>query len=604
MFIRKTKKIDSKTGREYFFLQLVESLRTERGPRQRILLNLCADLDLNQNELKELANRIEELVTGQQSFLLPPEKIEALAQKFASQLINNLSQPCRAISETKKVPDYQTIDADTVEHSKPRSIGCEHLLHHIADQLELKKALQNVELTHSQVCLALGSVYSRAIFPSSERASFDWLQKQSGLGELLDFDFQRVSLDHFYKISDILLRNKEELENHIRKRQKALHRNASTLVLYDLTNTYMEGQARANPKAKHGRSKEKRTDCPLITLGLVVDEQGFYMRSEFLPGNVSEPRTLQKAIEILRDPNELFKPTVLLDAGIASESNLQWLRDNRFDYIVSARQDAPSSEVVEGLVEAGNSEVKVGFVCASDEEDTWLYCESPAKEATAGQMKTLFQQRFEEALKKISDGLKKPTGKKTLSAVHERIGRAKERHSRISGCYEVTVLVSEDGKKATGLEWKSLPERLEDRLTGRYYLRTNLKHKDAKQLWELYQTIRSVEDAFRFMKSSLGLRPVYHQKEKRVEGHLWITILAYCLIHNLLYLLRQHGMRDEWKTIRSFMQSRVRVSMEAKTIEGKMLHVRTTTKPEEFHTRIYESLALDPTILRSKKTII
>lgn len=604
MFIRKTKKIDPKSGREYFLFQLVESIRTERGPRQRILLNLCADLDLNTNELKELANRIEDIVTGQQSFLTPPEKIETLARKFAPQLIHNFSQPCRVTNDTERVPDYHTIDADTIEHSKPRSVGCEHILHHVADQLKLKKALQNLGLTPSQICLALGTIYSRAISPSSERASLAWLQKQSGLGELLDFDFQRVSLDHFYKISDILLRNKDELERHIRERQKAIHNSASTLVLYDLTNTYMEGQAKANPKAKHGRSKEKRTDCPLITLGLVVDEQGFYMRSKFLPGNVSEPKTLQKAIETLSDTSDLFKPTVLLDAGIASEDNLRWLRDNRFDYIVSARQDAPSIEVVGELVEAGNSEVKVGFVCASDDEDTWLYCESPAKKATAGQMKTLFQQRFEEALKKIAAALKKPRAKKTLSTIHERVGRVKERHSRISGCYEITVLVSEDGKKAAGLEWKLLPERLEDKLSGQYYLRTNLKHKGAKQLWELYQTIRSVEDAFRFMKSSLGLRPIYHQKEKRVDGHLWITILAYCLIHNLIYQLRKHGMRDEWKTIRSFMQSRVRVSMEAKTKEGKMLHVRTTTKPEEVHTRVYESLGLDPTILRSKKTII
>ena len=182
--------------------------------------------------------------------------------------------------------------------------------------------------------------------------------------------------------------------------------------------------------------------------------------------------------------------------------------------------------------------------------------------------------------------------------------RAKETHKRISGCYDVTIQASPDGKNVVGIEWKIIPEKLETRLTGKYYLRTNLKNRTAKQLWELYRTIGTVEDAFRFMKSSLGMRPVHHQKEVRVDGHLWITILAYCLIQNLLYQLKQSNIRDEWKTVRDGMSSRIRVTMQAKTDKKKTLYVRTTTKPEEYHRRIYEALSLNPTVLRSKKTVV
>ena len=604
MFIRKTKKIDPKNSREYFLFQLVESFRTERGPRQRILMNLGTDLDLTQDELKELANRIEEHVTGQRSLFPATEKVETLAQKFASQLISNLSHPVPLVKETEHVPDYQTIDIDTVEHVMARSIGCEHLLHYVAGQLELGQALRELGISSSQLSLALGSIYARAIFPASDRASFNWLQTQSGLGELLGFDFQKASLSNFYEISDLLLKKKEVLEEHIQRRQKSLHGNTNTLVLYDLTNTYMEGQARANSKAKHGYSKEKRTDCPLITLGLVLDGDGFYVRSEILPGNVSEPQTLQQAIEALHDKNQLFKPTILLDAGIASDENLLWLKENQFEYIVSARQDAPSTEVVGDLVESEKSGVRVGLVCSDSDEDMWLYCESPAKEATASQMKTLFQQRFENALQKIDAALKRPRGNKKLSKVHERIGRVKERHSRISGSYKINVLSSGDGENAIGLEWEVISQKLAEKLTGRYFLRTSLKNQRPEQLWELYQTIRTVEDAFRFMKSSLGMRPVYHQKGRRVDGHLWITILAYCLIHNLLYQLRQQGVRDEWKTIRNAMQSRIRVSTQAKTRDGKTLHARSTTRSEAAHDRIYSALNLPSKILRTKKAII
>ena len=603
MYIRKTKKIDPQSGREYFFLQLVESVRTERGPRQRILLNLCAELDLDANELKELANRIEEIAAGQQSFLLPPEKIETLAQSFASRLVKSHLNSCPRAHKCQSEQDWQTIDANSIEHYEPRSIGCEHLLHHVAKQLKLDGALERLGLTPSQTALALGVICARAIVPASERASLNWLQTQSGLGELLNFDFNRISLTHFYRISDTLIKYKESLETHLRQRQNELHGRPSTMVLYDLTNTYMEGQARSNPKAQYGRSKEKRTDCRLVTLGLVLDEHGFYIRSKFLPGNISEPTTLKEAVEALNEPGQLFKPVVVMDAGIASEENLRWLKENQFQYVVSARQDAPSIELAGELTEASESGVRVAFTDAT-EEDLWLYCESPAKEATASQMKTLFQQRFEEDLRKFASRLVKPRGNKSLLKTHERLGRIKERHKRISGCYDVKVVLSSCGTTAIGLEWCLLSEKMENKLTGKYFLRTSMKNCGAKQIWELYQTIRSVEDAFRFMKSSLGLRPVFHQKEKRVDGHLWITILAYCLIQNLLYLLRKTGIREEWKTIRMYMSGRMRVSMRAATKEGKTLHVRTTTAPERSQKKIYEALGISSTILRSKKTAI
>lgn len=603
MFIRKTKKIDPKNHQEYFMFQLVESVRTENGPRQRILLNLGSNLDLEAEELKELANCIEDIVKGQLNFLPVNPKIEALAQKYASKLIHNLSQPCQPLNKIKRVPEYHTIDIDSIEHLEPRSIGCEHLLHHVANQLELQKIFQDLGLNPSQIALALGSIYSRAIFPASERASLNWLKTQSGLGELLNFDFTKTPLTNFYLISDVLFRHKHRLEDHLNQSQKRLHGHSSTLVLYDLTNTYMEGQAKANPKARHGRSKEKRSDCPLVTLGLVLDEHGFYVRSQILPGNVSEPKTLQEAIEKLHDSSQLFKPTILLDAGIASIENLEWLRQNQYSYIVSARQKAPSSEIPKDMEEVGRG-VSVALLSATDDEETWLYCDSPAKEATALEMKTLFQQRFENALQKIVDSLKKPRANKTFLKIHERISRAKETHKRISGCYDITIQTSPDGKNVVGIEWKIIPEKLETRLTGKYYLRTNLKNRTATQLWELYRTIGTVEDAFRFMKSSLGMRPVHHQKEVRVDGHLWITILAYCLIQNLLYQLKQSNIKDEWKTVRDGMSSRIRVTMQAKTDNKKTLYVRTTTKPEGYHKEIYEALSLNSVVLRSKKTVV
>ena len=606
MFIRKTRIINQDTKKPYFNFQLVESVRTERGPRQRILLNLGADLGLDKQECKLLANRIEEIISGQATCLSLPQKIESLAQTHASRLIKNLAKPSIEKEETSAVPDYATIDLRSIIHQEARTVGTEDLLLRIAKQLKLPEKLEELKFSKKQIAMALGSIIARATFPASERSTHSRLINQSGLGELLDIDFSSTSLNHFYEISDQLLGHKKGLEEHVTKQQKQIHNYSDTIVLYDLTNTYFEGQAKQNPKAQFGVSKEKRRDCPLITLGLVLNQHGFLSRSEFLPGNIGEPKSLKGAIEALSSAEDLLKPTIVMDAGIATEENFQWLRDTGYTYIVSARQKAPAVEIEGEPIMVGNSEkyqVKV-FELPVNGQEKWLHCESPAKEATASSMKTFFQKRLEGDLEKLATALQKPKGRKKLHKVLERIGRIREKHRSISGCYEINAVPSDDGLTATRIEWKVLSEKIEDKLTGRYYLRTNLLQLGGKELWDIYNSIRTVEDAFRFMKSSLGMRPVYHQKEKRVDGHLWITILAYTLIQDILHRLRAKGITHSWETIRTQLNSRIRVSMRAKTDAASIVHLRTTTEAEQFHRQIYEALNLSPEILGSKKIML
>ena len=511
------------------------------------------------------------------------------------------------VAESKSEPDYHAIDIESIEQKELRTVGAEHLLLHFASHLGLEKTLRQLGLTEKECALALATIIGRAVFPASERATHTWLQTRSGLGELLDFDFSKTSLNQLYTISDVLLTHKEPLESHLEAAQQEFHGYRSTMVLYDITNTYMEGQAKKNPKAKHGVSKEKRTDCPLVTLGLVINEYGFATRSSILAGNIAEPLTLKDAIEALYSSQDLFKPTIVLDAGIATEENLKWLRDQGFAYVVCARQNPPSEELAGTLTSVGNEEktqVKVAFVKTEGIDEKWLYCESEAKEATASQMMNMFQKRFEEDLNKLRDGIQKPKGRKQLSKILERVGRLKEKHRRISSAYEITVKPSEDGQIATAIHWTVNTEKLEQKLNGYYYLRTYLLNNTPEELWSLYNSLRKVEDAFRFMKSSLGMRPIYHQKEGRVDAHLWITLLAYHLIQACLYQLQQAGLSYNWETIRNRMSGRVRVTMQAKTEKGTTLHHRSTTKAESNQREIYMALKMTPQILKTKKIFI
>lgn len=610
MFIKKTRKTDPKSGKTYCAYHLVESTRTDKGPRQRTLLYMGAQIDLPEGEHKLLAERIEEIVLGYQSFLSYPENVERLAQTYASQIIRRLSTPTdnsEHPEDENLEPEFVSIDINSIEKSEPRTVGAEHLMLQMANQLELPGKLQEVGLSKTDISIALGSIIARAVHPDSERATHTWLCDSSGLGELLDFDFKKSSLDKLYQISDKLIIHKDTLEDHLDTIESKFHGYKSTIALYDLTNTYMEGQAKSNPKATHGHSKEKRSDCPLVTMGLVMNEHGFLHRTSILPGNASEPKTLEEMIVSLNAHQSLFKPTVLLDAGIATKDNLEWLRGQGYTYVVSAREKAPSVDLEGELVSVGdlNNFVKAALIKSEDNsEEKWLYCESEAKAAVASEMKESFRRRFEDDLKTMAAALSKPKGRKKYTKVVERIGRLREKHKKISGCYEVHVTASADGTTATAIEWTVKDEKMSDKLTGSYFLRTNLLAMGAKELWQLYNTLRGVEDAFRFMKSSLGLRPVYHQKEHRVDGHLWITVMAYHLIQHCLYQLKKQGLNHQWKTIREMLKSRIRVTMQAITEAGKIFYHRSSTKAEGEQKEIYRALGITPQILKARKTFL
>ena len=608
MYIRKTKKPAPKTGKYYFTYQLVESSRTEKGPRQKILLSMGSDIELPAEDLPLLAKRIEEIIHGYTDALVSHSvAVETLAQEYASRLIiRQVNQP-KTAPISAETPDYQNIDLETIEYQEPRTVGIEHLLLSFASELKLQKELTSLGFSEKEVILALGTILARAAFPKSERATYEWLTTKSGLGELLGFNFKDTSLNHLYQISDKLFQNKERIEKHLEKAQQSVHGYQNTMILYDLTNTYMEGRSKGNPKAQRGRSKEKRKDCPLITLGLVINEHGFITRSSFLPGNISEPGTLQQAIDMLSSSEDLFKPTIVMDAGIASEDNLTWMKQKRYKYIVSARQDSPSYELEGALVPVGDVEktgVKAALIKTNDQTEKWLYCESEAKGAVATEMRKAYQKKIEAALEEIKASLQKPRGKKKYEQVLERVGRLREKHKAVSGCYQIDVKASEDKKTAIEITWKANESKIEDRLNNHYFLRTNHVDLGVNELWDLYDSIRTIEDSFRFMKSALGMRPVYHQKEGRVDGHLWITILAYHLIQSCLYRLKQGGIFHHWETVRNRMSGRIRVTMKADTKEGKTLYHRSTTKAEPQQQELYKAMNMTSQISKAKKFFI
>ncbi len=610
MFIRKVPHKDKKNRKEYFTYKLVESVRTERGPRQRDVLNLGVNFDLPKEHWKDLANCIEATLTGQRPLFDYPKKISTLARKFARAIAR---QQAQAIDEGEDIPsDYQVVDVNSVDNEDIRKVGAEHVVYETIKQLGLDRKLKSLGLNRLQLALALGMIAGRMIAPGSERATHQWLLNRSGLDELMGMDLSSVSLSSAYKASDLLLKNKDIIEEHLRQTEGQLFALDEKIILYDLTNTFIEGTGKYNSKARYGgKSKEKRSDCPLVTLGLVLDVQGFPKKSRIYEGNVSEPKTLEAMIKGLSiedcGKDRLLKPTIVLDAGIATEDNIKWLRDRGYRYIVVSRKKKkaiPPDVTMVAVKQDDRTQtvlVEAGLIKNQDTDELELYCHSVDKEKKEDGIKNKFQERFESELMKARNGIGLRNGTKRYDKVIERIGRLKERYKSVARGYKITVKKDSETDKAKDIKWS---RKQTEKTSGVYCLRTNRENLDVQKIWDIYTMLTDIEDAFRCMKSELGLRPIYHQKEARCDGHIFITVIAYHIMHTIRFRLRHRGVRLSWITIRRQLSTHVRTTTTMKRKDNKVIKIRKSSKAEPVHEAIYDALNLSHKPGRIVKTIL
>ncbi|MDP1904491.1 MAG: IS1634 family transposase, partial [Pseudomonadota bacterium] len=231
--------------------------------------------------------------------------------------------------------DFVEVDVSSLELTRPRSVGVEQVGLHALAQLEFEPLLESLGINAITRAMILAQVVARMAAPGSELATWRWLNDTSALGELLDLSFTDLSLMRLYRAGDVLLKHQEAIEVALFERVRSLFGLETTVTLYDLTNTYFEGAAALNPKARRGHSKEKRTDCPLLTLGLILDGSGFVRRSRVFDGNAVEGRTLETMLTDLSAPSGAL---VVMDRGIATEANLAWLKEKGYRYLVMSRE--------------------------------------------------------------------------------------------------------------------------------------------------------------------------------------------------------------------------------------------------------------------------
>jgi transposase len=615
MYIIKTiSKNKNNSTEKYYTYRMMESLRVGPKVKKITLLNLGSSFDIAQDEWATLAKRVDDIIHQRACLFELDAPLEALAQEYGRKII--ASKAKRALEEegdSNNSEDadnthtgYKEIDTNTLKNIHPKTVGVEHIIYETICELGLPEKFKVLGFTPGQINAAIGTLTAKCANPSSEAAAYRWLCDQSALDELLGCDFTQISSNAIYRISDKLYKHKEELEAHLYTTQKKLFDYEETITLYDLTNTYFEGSAKGISKAARGRSKEKRSDAPLVTLAVMLDSSGFVRKSEIYAGNIAEPSTFKEMLDKLRankgDTDLLStaqRPLIVMDAGIASQENIDYLIENEYEYIVvSRKRDKQFDESGATAVKLNNKEeviVKAQKVINQETGEVELYVHSQARALKEKAMQARVSDLFIEKLNYFKEGLSIKRRTKVYETVIESIGRLKEKYPAIAQHYAISVTKDPIGPNAIDVSWKEKPSlNKKSEANGVYCLRSNNTTMDEETLWKTYTTLTDLEAVFRSLKSELGLRPIFHQKQSRVDGHLFITLLAYSIIHTIRHRLKKRDIHYSWSSIREILKGRVRITTSAQCKDGTVMYIRQSSQSNEEQKRIYEALCIDP----------
>lgn len=621
MYIKKvTKSIKTSSKKKYTYLHLVENIRTDKGPRQRLILNL-GTLNIAPEDYKELANCIDGMLNGQKNLFSPDTNIVKHATCAVSKILEkntNTIDTASASSETSiEAVEVKPIDINSITVSKSRSIGAEYVCHHFFEKLQIKKCLENANIPQNQIPIIEAIILGRLISPGSERHTKKWADERSAIYELAKHPLKH-SLSSFYRAANNLYSCKKSLERGLNNRERELFSLTESMCFFDLTNTFLEGEAKRNPKAAHGHSKEKRSDCKLLTLALIVDEQGFAKYSHLYPGNQYEGHTLKEMIEEMVEINPALAVdrTIVMDAGIATKDNIAYLKKEKLHYIVVNKGRSPfTTDDIKDMItirEDKKSDIKIEVARQVKSDEIFILCKSAKREQKERAIRSRQEKLFLEQLEKIKSGLNKKGSVKLYQKIVEKVGKLRQKYPRASKIFEVNVISDEKSnnnkKELSAIEiiWnkkKMIPDA--QAMDGCYVLKTDRFDLTDEEIWKTYCMLTRIENSFRCMKSSLGIRPVFHQKELNSDAHIFVSVIAYHILHAIEYTLSKNGDSRSWATIRDVLATHQWITMEYdeyKEDKTKTHQYRTMcTEAEPIHKEIYQILGVSS--IPSKKKV-
>ena len=533
MFLKRLERRRSGKGHTYW--ALVESIRTAKGSRHRVVAYLGELKKSEKDGWAQLCSHLNGRKRPAPSLFDPP----------------HYDDPTDDEPVLVKLKD--------VRLQRPRDFGDVWLALGLWRLLGLDRLLSGLmpsgreEVPWEQVAAIL--TIGRFCEPSGELHIAETWYRRTALEDLLGVSIDQVHHRRLYAGLDQLLPHKQAIEKHLKERLGDLFDLDYELLLYDVTSTYFEGECKSNPMAQRGYSRDSRPDCLQVCIGLVVTTDGIPLGYEVFDGNTNDSRTVETMVQAMEAKYGRANRIWVMDRGMVSEDNLAFLRGRGASYIVGTPK-AMLRRFEQYLVDKDWQEVQAGvdvkLVPGPDGTETFILARSADRRKKEQAMHERFCDRMEAGLTKLRASIE--SGRlKDEGLAQRRLGRLQERYWRAAGAFEVTIKRLSPGKgkarfsmtwkrRQRWSEWTSLSE-------GCYLLRTNLTESDPATLWKQYIQLTEAEWAFRIEKNELEIRPIWHQKADRVLGHILVCFLAYVLWKALAQWMHRAGLGDAPRTL-------------------------------------------------------
>ena len=608
MYIRKsTRTYKDKTYTNYL---LVESVQTSKGPRQRIICSLGSLEPAPAEEWLGLAHKLESALRGQESLQDSSEQIQGWVEKARRKKRGTSPR------DEDRSGSSVTIEADKIEIEQAREAGPVHAGHQLWGQLGMNRILQEAELSERACTLTEVMTLNRLICPRSEHAMPDWIRR-TALGDILKQDFSKLQDEALYRNLDRLHPNREHIERALAEKEKTLFNLDDTVYLYDLTSTYFEGQAKGNPQAKRGYSRDKRPDCKQVVVGLVLDRDGFPKAHEIFDGNMQDRRnrrSLDKMLDALeKRTGKRPGATVIVDRGMAFDENLEQIRKRGLHYLVAGLQpernqwldELENDEGWENIVRAPSprnpfqKKTRVEIKRQQKDGVVYILCRSDGRQDKDRAIRETQERKLIADLQKLQQRVAKGRLKEE-NKIQRAIGRLQERYPRVARYYEISYDAANKN-----LAWKELADKkaIAKKLDGSYVLKTDRQDLTADEIWRTYILLTRVEDAFRDIKSPLMERPIFHHLQDRTQTHIFLCVLAYHLLAAIEHRFLQAGVHTSWWTIRQQLSTHQVITIVLPEDEhGRILKIRKATTPEPEHRQLYATLRIPADVLQPIKT--
>jgi len=590
MFLRQCFRI--KDGKRHAYWALVESYRTDAGPRQRVVAWL-GKLD----ESGRLG--IQHVVRGTSS---------AQAKESTDVQLPLFN---KKDGEEPIQPQWVEVNASGVRVENCRQFGGPWLVLEVVRRLQLDEFLKGIippgreHVSWWRTALIL--VVARLCRPSSELHIAEQWYPKSAMPQLLGVPADRVDDNRLYRTLDQLLPHKAKLEAHLKNRLGELFDLEYDLLMYDITSTYFEGQANFE-MAQRGYSRDQRGDCKQVCIGLVVSRCGMPLGYEVFSGNTADVTTVEHIVTTMEKRYGKSDRIWVMDRGMVSEDNIDFLRKEGRRYIVGTPKSMLKEFEAELLKDDWKSirdglEVKLCSRPRNDDEvadadkdsveedkETFILCRSRDRSHTEEAIVQRFEQKIEERLISMTARCEKQ--KRDPMKVERDIGRLLGKNTRAAKLFEVTVKKTKDG--SARIQWKKI-EAARDWATlsaGCYLLRSNVTDWSDKEMWKAYIQLTEAEAAFCIHKSDLKIRPIWHQKEDRVLAHIFVCFLAYVLWKTLGQMCDRAGLGSEPRRVLDELGELRMMDVILRTRSGIEIRTRCLSKPTDHQQILLDRLKL------------